>query len=208
MAVSIKPMTKAELRPYVAEYASQFQGWSKRDLQGYYRISAPFAQLVWFENLRSGAYRPVMTVSILVLNGGATRHEFLDHPYREVLPRDHRSRFEGVCGAMKEKFRPAITTDFDTVEAMQLFVNQSTERILDISSLAALFAYRGDLIRAKEMIAKVLTIAKTKVNLWDWEHSLVHQTELLSSAISSETHEEFLNGVLQNELNLFTGGKP
>ena len=145
MAISIKPMTKAELRPYVAEYESQFQGWSKRDLQGYYRVSAPFAQLVWFENLRSGAYRPVMTVSILVLNRGATLHQFLEHPHREVLPRDHRSRYESVCGAMKAEFRPPITTDFDTEEAMQLFVNQSTERILDLSSLASLFAYRGDL---------------------------------------------------------------
>jgi hypothetical protein len=204
MAIKIKPMTKSELRCYVATYEHLFGGWNKQDGVGFFRLSGPFAQQVWFENLRSGAYRPVMTVSILIMRGGATLHQFLDIKNREILPRDHDRKHENVVNAMQGEFRPNIVEPLDQTETVRMFVAQATERILDGSSLASLFAYIGDLQKAKESIAIVRQLAKSKGELFDWERNLVQETESLATAIESGNQDAYLAASLETEIARFS----
>ncbi|MCE3016765.1 MAG: hypothetical protein ACK56W_10425 [Pirellula sp.] len=205
MAIKIKPMTKAELRRYVASYELLFEDWSKQDGVGFFRLSGPFAQQVWFENLRSGAYRPVMTVSMLIMQGGATLHQFLDIKNRDILPRDHDRKHESVLNAMQGEFRPSITEPLDVTETIQMFVAQATERILDASSLASLYAYCGNLAKANESIAIVRQLAKSKEELFDWEQNLVRDTESLATAIESGNQEAYLAANREIEMARFTG---
>jgi hypothetical protein len=205
MAIKIKPMTKSELRRYVSTYEFLFGSWKKQDGVGFARLSGPFAQQVWFENLRSGAYRPVMTVSILVMRGGATLHQFLDINNREILPRDHDRKYENIAKAMQGEFRPNIGELLDPAETMRMFVAQATERILDASSLASLHAYFGNLGKAKESIATVRQLAQSKGELFDWERTLVQETESLATSIDGGNQDAYLVASLETEISRFFG---
>ncbi len=197
-------MTKSELRRYVEAYEPLFDGWSKRDGEGFFRFSGPFVQQVWFENLRSGAYRPVMTVSILVASGGARLHQFLDIQNREVLPRDHERKQDNVRHAMLAEFRPQISKPLDESETMQLFIDQATDRIIDASSLASLYAYVGNLSKAKELIARVRQLATSKSELLDWERDRVQDVESLADAIEKGSEVAYLAANRETEILRFT----
>lgn len=204
MAINFKPMKKSELRHYLAAYRSLFEGWEERGVC-FFRVSGPFLQQVWFEALRSGAYRPVMDLSLLIAPGGSVIHQFLGIKNREVLPRDHDRRYMGVCNAIVEEFRPEVTMLLDESEAVQLFVAKSVRRILDASSLAALYAYLGDSSKAREMIQEVRQLASSKVELFDWEHDRVSETELLAAEIETGNQASYLAMIRENELARFLG---
>jgi hypothetical protein len=203
MAIKTKPMTKAELRQYVAAYEILFQDWNRREGIGYFRFSGPFVQQVWFENLRSGAYRPVMTVAVLLAGGGATLHQFLDFPNREILPRDHDRKYESVRMAMRSEFRPEIGLPLDERAVLKLFVEQAIDRINDSSTLAALYAYFGEIEMAKEKISTVRKLASVKEELFDWEQERIGEIEALSSAIDEERHKPYLLKCLDAERSRF-----
>lgn len=198
-------MTKAELRKYVPAYESLFEGWHKRSEEAFFRVSGPFAQQVWFENLRSGAYRPAMAVSILVITDGAILHQFLDVKYRQVLPREHERKLDGVRKAMQTEFRPSIAKPFDEEEAMQMFIEQATDRIRDASSLAALYAYAGCLPQALEMVSKVRRLAEAKDELFVWEPALVDQAVDLATAIKNGSQAAYLAEKMEKGIAWFFG---
>lgn len=192
-------MTKVELRGYVAAYEILFKDWNRREGIGYFRFSGPFVQQIWFENLRSGAYRPVMTVAVLLSGGGATLHQFLDFPNREILPRDHDRKHENVCKAMRGEFRPEISLPLDGRDVLGLFIEQAIDRINDASTLAALYAYFGEIELAKEKISSIRRLAAAKEELFDWERERIRETEALSSAINEGQHKPHLLKILESE---------
>ena len=178
-------MTKAELRKYVEAYRPLFCNWTAVRDEGFVRVTGPIAQKIWFENLRSGAYRPVAGVSILVARGGSMLHQFLDIRNREVLPREHDSNFENVCQAMCDQFVPSIISPLDASEVCRLCEERATGRINDAHSLSALNAYLGDFDAARKWLDTLKRLTKDRTDLEDWEENCVRAANALEQAIES-----------------------
>ncbi|MFO0979217.1 MAG: hypothetical protein U0996_22605 [Planctomycetaceae bacterium] len=199
MTVKIKPMTKSELRQYVEAYRPFFDNWTAVRGEGFVRISGPVAQQVWFENLRSGAYRPVSAISILVAKGGAMLHSFLDIRHREILPREHDLKFERVYRAMSEQFVPSIISPLNAIEVRQLCEERATGRINDAHSLSALNAYLGDYDAASKWIATLKRLTKDRTDLEDWEVSCVRAANALEEAIANDNVKVALDEIRMSE---------
>lgn len=200
-------MTKAELKRFVKFYKDLFPGWIDCDGEGFARISGPFVQQVWFENLRSGAYRPVSTTSLLIAKNGASLHQFLDIRHREVLPREHERKFAGILVAMQEQLIPSINSPLDETEIRKLFIEQSTGRLIDASSLAALSAYFGDFDDANKWIDVVKQFAQDRNDLWDWERELVNNSLALEEALLHGTVETYLNTIRESEIRRYDANR-
>ena len=199
MAIKIKPMTKSELRQYVEAYRSVFGNWTGIRGEGFLRISGPVAQQVWFENLRSGAYRPVCAISILVAKGGAMLHQFLDIRNREVLPREHDLKSERVCKAMCDQFVPSIILPLNATEVCQLCEEQAVERINDAHSLSALNAYLGNIDSARKWIDTLKRQTHDRTDLQDWERNCVVAANALEKAIESGNVKAVLDEIRLSE---------
>ncbi len=163
------------------------------------RISGPIAQQVWFENLRSGAYRPATAISILVAKGASLMHQFLDVRHREVLPREHDAEFEGVCNAMREQFVPSIISPLDANEVCRLCEERAGERLNDAHSLAALNAYLGNIDSAKKWIETLKRLMKDRSDLEEWEKDRVNAANALQQAIENGNVRSLLDEIRLSE---------
>jgi hypothetical protein len=199
MAIMIKPMTKSELRNYVEAYRGLFSDWMEVRGEGFVRISGPIAQKVWFENLRSGAYRPAAGISILSAKGGSMMHQFLDFPNREILPRDHNSKFERVCTAMIEQFVPSIISPLNANEVCRVCEEHAAERINDAHSLSALNAYLGNIDAARQWIDTLRRLTTDRTDLEGWEKERVLAADALEEAIESGNVKAVLDEICLSE---------
>lgn len=59
-------MTIEELAPIVSDYRREFPTWESLGQEMLVRFEGAVAQTIWFDRLRTGAYRPTCTVRILV----------------------------------------------------------------------------------------------------------------------------------------------
>ena len=199
MAIKTKPMTKSELRQHVESYRSFFVDWTDVGGEGFLRVSGPVAQQVWFENLRSGAYRPVTAISILVAKGGAMLHSFLDIRNREVLPREHELKLEMVCKAMSDQFIPSVISPLNAREVCRLCEEHAMPRISDAHSLSALNAYLGNIDSAREWIATSKRLTFERTDLQNWETDCVMATHTLEVAIESGNVKSVLDEIRRSE---------
>ena len=199
MAVRIEPMTRSELRKYVEAYRPLFCNWTAVRGEGFVRVTGPIAQKIWFENLRSGAYRPVAGVSILVARGGSMLHQFLDIRNREVLPREHDSNFERVRKAMCDQFVPSIISPLDASEVCRLCEERATGRMIDAHSLSALNAYLGDFDSARKWNDTLKRLALNRTDLQEWEKEYVRAAKALEESIESGNVKAFLDEVRASE---------
>lgn len=191
----IKKMTKAELRRYVDAYRVFFNDWIQIKGEGFFRFSGPIAQLVWFENLRSGAYRPASAVSILVARNSVMLHGFLDVRHRQVYPREHDAKFKEICSAMQEQFVPPICQPLNPLEVLKTCEENARESIQDAHALSALHAYFGHMNSARKWMDAVKRMTIGRDNLQDWEISCLQDMNQLEKAIQQGNVQEFLEEI-------------
>ena len=192
-------MTKLELRKYVDAYRPLFRNWTAVRDECFIRITGPIAQKIWFENLRSGAYRPVAGVSILVASGGSMLHQFLDISNREVLPREHDSKFELVCQAMCDQLIPSIVLPLNAGEICRVCEERATGRIHDALSLSALNAYLGNIDSSKKWIGTLRRLTDDRTDLEAWEKDCVHAVNALEVAIENGNVKATLDQIRVSE---------
>ena len=206
MVVRIKAMTKSELRQYVEAYHPFFSNWIAVRGECFLRISGPVAQQVWFENLRSGAYRPVTAVSILVAKKAVMLHKFLDIRHREILPREHQLKFEEVFNAMRDQFVPSIISPLNAIEVCQLCEEHAVERVNEAHSLSALNAYLGKFDTARKWIDILKRLTNDRTEIEDWEKDCVRALNSLEEAIESDKVKVVLDEIrLSEESRLLRG---
>lgn len=192
-------MTKSELKRYVDSYRDLFGIWIQVRGEGYLRVSGPCAQQVWFENLRSGAYRPASAISILVARDSVFLHGFLDVRNRQVYQREHETRFKDVCKAIQEQFVPSIGLPLNPVEVLKTCEENARESINDAHALAAFHAYFGNMDMARKWIDTLRRMTRERNNLQPWETSCLQAVNHLEEAIQNGKAEEFLDEIRQAE---------
>ena len=117
------PMTKAQLKGVVAEYAARFPEWSIFvDGTAFVRRCGPIQQMIWFQKMSSASYRPSHGIRSLVLPDAFIRMlpQVLDVKHREVEYRWHERKFADTLAAMEQQFRPDIRKPLDIAEVLAL----------------------------------------------------------------------------------------
>ena len=96
------PMTKAQLKGVVAEYAAHFPEWAVFvDGTAFVRRHGPVQQMIWFQKMSSAAYRPTHGISSLVLPSAHIRMlpQTLDVKHREIMTKPLSKLFEEAKAA-------------------------------------------------------------------------------------------------------------
>jgi hypothetical protein len=153
MPVQIKPLSKTQLVEYFNTYRDRFPDWAVEHEVTLTRMAWPIKQVVAFQALRSGAYRPSSVVAILPALGHChVLSKWLDIKHREILPREHASKWAMVLEAMEQQFLPLIRKPLDVAEVVQLaeeeVVREKIENINYSCGLATLNACLGNQDRA------------------------------------------------------------
>lgn len=148
MAVKIKPLTKAQLVGYFADYRAAFADWDVEHDVVLVRSQGPLKQYIAFEALRAGSYRPSCSVEVLIAPASRLLTRFLDIKHREVLPREHAEKLPRVLKAMEAQFLPAIRQPLKVEEVLRLaeeeVLRDNIQNLHYSNGLAALYAHVGD----------------------------------------------------------------
>lgn len=198
MSVRIKPLTKPQLISFFKDYREAFPEWSVEHDIVLSRAIGPVKQVIAFEALRSGAYRPSHSVRVAgPPDGGQLLFQFLDVRHRAILPREHATQLPLVIKAMEEQFVPAVREPLDLARVLQLSEAQvardGSENSVTFSSLAALSAYLGDSDRALMWCERSNSrLTGTGRELADWESRLATFNQELREAIQTSRTREFL----------------
>ena len=118
-----KRMTKKQIKEIVAEYATHFPGWELlSDGTAFLRKTGPIRQMIWFQALRTGDYRPTHGVSSLVLPKAYIRMlpQLLDVRNRESNLKQHEKRMPSMLVAMDQQFQPNIRKPLDVADVLEL----------------------------------------------------------------------------------------
>ena len=116
------PMTAKKLREFVKAYIPAFPGWRLVNNEYFIRCEGPIAQVVGFEALRMGAYRPMNAIRILVAPDAGMLDQFLDVKNREVLATEHdENKIRQLVEAMEKQFIPAIRSALVPDEVLRLW---------------------------------------------------------------------------------------
>ena len=200
MPVKIVPITKKQLLECFKPYSAALSDWAVEHDVMLSRTHGALKQVIHFEALPSGVYRPTHAVEILagVPDGCSMLHKHLDVKHREVLPRDHAVKWPSVLKAMEEQFLPAIRQPLDVAETLRLAEEQAQrDRIDNINystGLAVLNAYLGNTARGLYWCGRVEEAAAHLGRaLADWETRKRRNAFELQQAIKACKHGEFLS---------------
>jgi hypothetical protein len=203
MPIKITPLTKKQLIDYFHVYRAAFPDWVVEHDVVLTRVHGPLKQNIAFEALRSGAYRPSCGIDILlrIPDGCGILDQFLDVKHRQVLPREHATKWPLVLKAMEEQFMPPIRKPLEVTETLELAedvvrLNPDNININFSTALAALNAYLGDAQRALYWCDRVAESAANKSRgLADWEARKTKFIRELRQSIEDGKEREFLVAV-------------
>ena len=200
MPVKIVPLTKKQLVEYFQPYREAFPDWGVEHDLLLTRTHGPLKQAIHFQALRSGAYRPSNAIDILmrVPDGCSVLHKHLDVKHREVLAREHATKWPLVLKAMEEQFLPSIRKPLDVAETLRLTEEEADrDRIDNINystGLAVLNAYLGKVERAIYWCGRVEeTATHLGRPLGDWETRKRRYVLELQQAVKAGKEREFLS---------------
>lgn len=200
MAVKIVPLTKRQLIGYFQSYRDALPDWAVEHDVTLTRTFGPLKQVIYFEALRSGAYRPGHSVDIMlrVPDGCSILHKDLDIKHRQVLPREHVAKWPLVLKAMEEQFEPSICQPLDVAETLRLAEEQVARHRIDninyLTGLAVLNLYLEHTVRALYWCGRIEeTAANLGRPLGNWE-VLKRQYALdMQQAMKKGKEREFLS---------------
>lgn len=200
MATRTPPMTAKRLHEFVKAYAPSFPDWSLVNDEYFIRFEGPVAQVVGFEALRSGAYRPANGIRILVAPKAAMLLQFLDIKHRETFATEHEQKMNRVIEAMENQFHPSIRRPLNPKEVLELCEASASEKVNDAYALSALNASCGNRERAIEWLNVLSRLTEqSEQELFDWEQEYMGFGKRLRVEIESQNELAFLKGVQESE---------
>ena len=189
------PMTKAQLKAVIADYAARFPSWELvHDGQAFVRKSGPIQQMIWFQKMSSAAYRPTHVINTTVLPMPRMLSQMLDVKHREVEYRLHEEKIENTLVAMEQQFRPGVRKPLDLEEVLALCEAEARpDSTNDRTMLAILYAwldYRTEALNACDRMQ--FCPMPTLAPMPEWEEAMRAFGRDLSKAVEAGTAREFL----------------
>ena len=134
-------MTKKQLMGVVAEFATAFPDWTMfEDGTAFVRKSGPIQQMIWFQKMSSGSYRPTHVINTLPI---AIPRMLTQMPFRPstVAYKSHDRKWREMLSAMEQQFKPDIRKPLDIAETLILCRAEARETTNDLAMLAILYAW-------------------------------------------------------------------
>ncbi|MDX1961726.1 MAG: hypothetical protein SFX18_01150 [Pirellulales bacterium] len=152
--MSMKPLTKNELREYFQVYRDAFPEWEADVPYSLSRTCGPITQVIGFQNLSYGAYRLMCGVEVSGPPDGGSfvLPQMLDVKHRNIERRQHLTKWPKVLRAIEEQIVPDVRMPLEIVEVFQL-AEEEAERGANgryLNGVAALSVYVGQYDRAIE----------------------------------------------------------
>lgn len=189
MSVIRLPITRRQLVNCVADYQTAFPGWVVERGLTLTRNFGPVRQVIAFEALRSGAYRPSCSIDVLTTPSSQLLFSFLDIKHRQVTLRRHTEVWPHIVQAMEKQFRPSIRESIDVREIIRLAEQEIAEARAGnsryLSGVASLNAYVGDKTRALFWCDKIDADLSSSV-LTEWEVEVRQLAFRIRSAVIND----------------------
>jgi len=198
MPARIKCLTKAQLVGFFRDYRDAFPEWSVEHDVALSRALGPVKQVIAFEALRSGSYRPSHCIRVAgLLDGGQLLFQFLDIRHRETLPREHATKWPLVVKAMEEQFLPPVREPLDLARVLwfgeEEVARDGGANARTLSSLALLSAHLGESNRSLEWCDRSNSrLASMGREPAEWELRLAAFNQQLRKSIQTGRAREFL----------------
>jgi hypothetical protein len=199
-----KPMTKAQLKVVVADYAGALSDWKLAyDRTALVRSFGPVQQMIWFQALRTGDYRPTHGISALVLRDAHIRMlpQILDVRNRESSQKQHAARMPNMLVAMEQQFQPDIRKPLDIAEVLALCeaeagaMPDTTNNMAMLAILNAWLGRDGDALEYCERMQHCPL--PTLAPMPEWEASMRTFGRYLAKAVRAGTAREFLESATE-----------
>lgn len=195
----MKPLTKKELKEYFQVYRDAFAEWEADVPYSLTRTCGPITQVIGFQSLSYGAYRPMCGVEVTGPpdGGSSVLPQMLDVKHRQVERRQHATEWPKVLRAIEEQFVPDVRKPLDVVEVLQLAEEEAEKGANGryFNGVAALSAFVGQDDRAIEWCNR----AEASFNEFgqampcpDWMLKQAAFSRNLREAIQSGRGKEFL----------------
>lgn len=121
-------------------------------------MSGPVAQSIWFDRLRTGAYRPTARIQVLTApdepGGTVVLPQFLGVKNREIDARAHLRQLPAVLAALRSEVLPPIDRPLDANVVAELAAARSSGRPAGAYAVACLFAALGRTADARRWIGE------------------------------------------------------
>src|SRR5262245_30837832 len=102
-------LTAKEIEQIVADYQKAFPDWEHVGGDTLIRTSHLIGQAIWFDRLRTGAYRPTVRIHVFAApspdetGGTVVLPQFLGIKNKEITARGHPAQFSAVVAALKSE---------------------------------------------------------------------------------------------------------
>jgi hypothetical protein len=145
-----KQLTTKELHTYVEDYHRAFPSWHVLEDEILARDSGPILQIMGFERLSTGDYRPTFGIYYLCVpdRDGTFGHQWLSGRVRIIRPRAHASLRDKVVEAIHKEVIPSVDQPLKPSDILAMHEAYKPIRSPDAHRLAALNAYLGNEERA------------------------------------------------------------
>lgn len=191
------PMTKAQLKDVVAQYAAHFPDWIIFvSGNAFVRQQGPVRQMIWFQKMSSAAYRPTHVIETTVHPVPSMLTQILDVKHREIEHRWHDRKFADTLTAMDQQFRPDIRKPLDIAEVLKLCEVEAAsmpDTTNNMAMLAILHAWLGHSAEALQYCERMQCCPlPTLAPIPDWEEAMRGFGRNLAQAVKAGTAREFL----------------
>ena len=197
------PITKAQLKDVVAQYATQFPEWVMFvDGTAFIRKQGPVQQMIWFQKMSSAAYRPTHVINTPVVPQPRMLHQILDVKHREVEHRWHERKFADTLAAMEQQFRPDIRNPLDIAEVLALCEVEAQSMPDTTNNMTMLAILSAWLRRDRDALAYCERMQKCPLPklapMPEWEEAMRAFGRDLARAVEVGTAREFLETAAEN----------
>lgn len=189
------PMTKAQIKAVISDYAASFPDWQLvHDGQAFVRNSGPTRQMIWFQKLGYAAYRPTHVMNTTVLPLPRMLSQILDVKHREVEHRLHEQKFANTLVAMEQQFRPDIRKSLNLEEVLTLCEAEARpDSTNDQTMLAILYAWLDHRTEALDACERMqFCPLPTLAPMPEWEQTMRSFGRELASAVQAGAARQFL----------------
>jgi hypothetical protein len=191
-------MTNRQLKEIVADYAASLPAWRSFEGTAFVREHGPVRQTVWFEALRTGAYRPMSGIGASALPMVAMLPQMLDVRHRQATLRQHPDRKAAIMVAMEQQVRPSIHMPLDIAEILGLCEAEAREATNDFAMLAILHAWLGQRGKALSYCSRAQSCPPpTLAPIPEWETQIKTFCRSLAGAVEMGTASDFLRSAAE-----------